>query len=184
MTTTTQALLTADEFMRLYGGEPSTELVNGHVVRYPVPGCPHGYVVNNVSCILTPFVKANDLGRVFSCDTLIRTKAAPETLRGADVAFVSYKRLPKGPIPEGPLTVPPELVVEVRSPSDRLSVVTAKAEEYIDAGVQVVVYLDPRNESAAVYSGDDFPQRLHNGDELTLPDLLPGFAVPVKQYFA
>ena len=27
------------------------------------------------------------------------------------------------------------------------------------------------------------PVRMHNGDELTLPDVLPGFAVQVKDFF-
>jgi hypothetical protein len=46
------------------------------------------------------------------------------------------------------------------------------------------VVLDPRIEAATVYCGnDELPQRFHNGDELTLPDVLPGFAVPVRRFF-
>ena len=41
----------------------------------------------------------------------------------------------------------------------------------------------PKNESAAVHQGDEFPRVLHNGDELILPDVLPGFSVPVKRFF-
>ena len=104
------------------------------------------------------------------------------TVRGADLLFVGYARLPKGEAPEN-LTIPPDLVVEVRSPSDRLNAVIAKATEYIDAGVRVVVVLDPKTESAAVHRLDEFAQVFHNGDELTLPDVLPGFSVPVKKFF-
>jgi Uma2 family endonuclease len=88
-----------------------------------------------------------------------------------------------GKIPEGPLPVSPELIVEVRSPTDRISQLGAKAAEYLDAGVTGVVILDPKTESAAVYREDEFPIRMHNGDELTLPDVLPGFAVRVSQFF-
>ncbi len=59
-----------------------------------------------------------------------------------------------------------------------------KVGEYLGAGVTVVVVLAPALEAAAVYrQGDDFPQRRHTGDELTLPDVLPGFAEPVRRFF-
>ena len=82
------------------------------------------------------------------------------------------------------LEVAPELVIEVRSPTDRNSEVLAKVSEYLAADVAVVVVLDPALELAAVHrESDGFPQRFSNGDELTLPDVLPGFSVPVKKFF-
>ena len=60
----------------------------------------------------------------------------------------------------------------------------AKATEYLDAGVKVVVILDPQTDSAGVFRPDELPQRFHNGDELKLDDILPGFAVPVARFFA
>ena len=72
---------------------------------------------------------------------------------------------------------------EVRSPTDRTSDILRRVSEYLNAGVTVVVVLDPALECATVYrQTDDFPQRMHNGDELTLPDVLPGFAVPVRRF--
>ena len=184
-TIATEPLLTAGEFLRLHGGETCVELVRGQVVRYPMPGGPHGYVCNNASAIITPFVREHGLGRVFSNDTFTKTrlKETTETLRGPDVAFVSYTRMPKGSIPEGPLPCVPDLVVEVRSPSDRIPQLSTKATEYLDSGVTVVVVLDPETESLAIYRENEFPIRMHNGDELTLPDVLPGFAVAVKKFF-
>jgi Uma2 family endonuclease len=182
--TATEPLLTADEFMKQYGDETWVDLVKGRVVRYPMPGGPHGYVASNAAAMLHSFVKEHKLGRVFTNDTFVRVrlKEPTDTLRGADVAFVSFAKMP-GKIPEGPLPVSPELIVEVRSPTDRISQLGAKAAEYLDAGVTGVVILDPKTESAAVYREDEFPIRMHNGDELTLPDVLPGFAVRVSQFF-
>ncbi|MFO0810857.1 MAG: Uma2 family endonuclease [Gemmataceae bacterium] len=60
----------------------------------------------------------------------------------------------------------------------------AKVVEYLDVGVRVVVLLDPKTESASVYRADELQQIFHNGDELTIPDVLPGFAVPVRRLFA
>jgi Uma2 family endonuclease len=185
MSTTATELLTADEFLRRHGGETCVELVRGQVVRYPMPGGPHGYITGNATALLHNFVREHGLGRVFSNDTFTKTrvKEPTESLRGPDVAFVSYARMPKGPIPQGPLPCAPDLVIEVRSPSDRIPQLSAKATEYLDAGATVVVVLDPETESLAVYRENELPIRMHNGDELTLPDVMPGFSVQAKRFF-
>ena len=184
-TTATEPLLTADEFMRLHGGETCVELFRGRVVRYPMPGGRHGYIISRVNAFLFNFVEANNLGRVFANDTFVkvRLKEATETLRGADVAYVSFAKMPPGDVPAGPLPVPPELVVEVRSPSDRIPQLTAKATEYLEAGVTVVIVIDPETESLAVFRENELPIRMHNSDKLTLPDALPGFTVEVSTFF-
>lgn len=183
--TATEELLTADEFLRRHGDDSGVELVKGRIVRCPMPGARHGYVAGNVTALIHAFVRQHNLGRVFSHDTFVRTKRGEggESVRGPDVAFVSYERLPAGEVPKGPIPVPPNLVVEVRSPSDRISQLSAKASEYLEAGVTVVVVIDPDTESAAVYREDEFPIRMHNGDELTLPDVLPGFSMRVADLF-
>jgi Uma2 family endonuclease len=161
------------------------ELVKGRLVRTPMAGGKHGEVCLTAGALIREFVKAARLGRVMCNDTFVRVGTNPDTYRGADVCFVSNVRLPESePTPDRPLETPPELVIEVRSPTDRTGDVQIKVGEYLNAGVTVVVVLDPRIEAAVVYrQGDDFPQRMHNGDELTLPDVLPGFAVPVRRFF-
>jgi len=37
--------------------------------------------------------------------------------------------------------------------------------------------------SASVYRNDEFQQIFDNGDDLVLPDVLPGFKVPVRKLF-
>jgi Uma2 family endonuclease len=178
-------LMTAEEFVRLHGHESGVELVKGRIVRMPMPGAEHGEICLTAGALVREVAKAAGLGRVMCNDTFVRTGTNPDTYRGADVCFISYARLPKEqPSPRGPLDIPPDLVFEVRSPSDRMGDIQIKVGEYLNAGVTVVVVLDPAIEAAAVYrQTDDFPQRMHNGDDLTLPDVLPGFAVPVRRFF-
>ncbi len=177
--------MTAEEFVRLYGDDSGVELVKGRLVRMPMPGAEHGEVCLTAGALILDAAKSAGLGRAMGNDTFIRVGTNPDTYRGADVCFLSYARLPKDqPRPKGPLEVPPELVIEVRSPTDRAGNIEDKVAEYLNAGVTVVVVLDPAFDSATVYrQSDDFPQRMHNGDELTLPDVLPGFAVPVRRFF-
>src|SRR5262245_60531756 len=143
------SILTAAEFISAHGGDRSLELVKGKVVRHPMPGFKHGEVSLTVGSLIRDFVKQRNLGRVLGNDTFVRTGSDPDTYRGADVCYVSYARLPESvESPDGPLDSPPDLVVELRSPTDRLNRVTAKAAEYLDAGVAAVVVVDPVTESA------------------------------------
>jgi len=79
--------------------------------------------------------------------------------------------------------VAPDLVVEVRSPTDRWNAIFAKVSEYLTAGVRVVVVLDPATTSASVYRMDELQQIFHHSDVLTLPDVLAGFSVVVSRLF-
>jgi Uma2 family endonuclease len=182
--TAAPTLVSAEEFLRLHGDDSGVELVDGQIVRVFDNGAEHGYICGNVGAELLSFVRSRQLGRVASNDTFIVTRRNPDSIRGADVCYVSYERYAKDlPRPKGPVVPPIELVVEVKSPSDSILEMTNKATEYLAAGVKVVMVLDPETESAAVYRADEFPHRFHNGDSVVLPDILPGFAVPVAKFF-
>jgi Uma2 family endonuclease len=180
------ARMTADEFARLYAGRRA-ELIDGVPVELPMPQQQHGKICYRIAMAIGAIVDANDLGHATTNDSFVRvgTKDDPERVRGADVCYFSYDGLPKGEIPPGLLPVVPNLVVEVRSPTEVWSEVFTKVGEYLGAGVTAVLVLDPDTRSASVYRNDNRnPQQIMNrGDELTLPDILPGFAVPVTRLF-
>lgn len=182
MSTAIQTDMTTDEFLRLHGDESGIELVDGQIRRIPMPGCDHGEVCANAVLVIGPHVKANKLGRVFGNDSFIRI--SERRCFGPDVMFVSYTTLPADqPTPIGAITPPVDLVVEVRSPSDTIGDMTDKATAYLRAGVRVVLVLDPETDSAGIFRPNELPHRYHNGDTVTLPDVLPGFAVPVGRFF-
>ena len=175
-------LLTAEEFFRRYP-DHYVELVKGVVKEIPMPGGEHGYVCGVIAWRIMNFVIDRDLGRVFINDTFVLTERDPDSIRGMDVAYVSYSRLPKGPVPCGTLEVLPELVAEVRSPTDTWTDVFAKVEEYLAAGVSVVLVADPEKGTVSACRKGPTQQDFQAGDTLTVPDVLPGFAVPVAVLF-
>jgi Uma2 family endonuclease len=179
-TGTPAPLMTAAEFTARYANIHA-ELVKGIVKEYPVPWPRHGKLCSRIDRLIGNHVEANDLGHVMCNDSWIKTGSNPDTVRGADVCFFSYERLPKGAVPEGLLPVAPDLVVEVRSPTDRWNAIFAKVSEYLSAGVRVVVVLDPATASASVYRMEELQQIFHNSDGLALPDVLPGFSVVVSR---
>jgi Uma2 family endonuclease len=175
-------LLTADEFARRHSGD-YVELIDGVVKELPVPFQDHGTMCFKIAFALGSHVVPNDLGHLTTNDSFVQTQWGPDRVRGADICFFSYEQLPKGPIPTGLLPVAPDLVIEVRSKSEGWNDMLKKVSEYLTAGVRVVVVIDPPTQSATAYRKDEIQQIFDNGDELTIPDVLPGFAVPVRKLF-
>jgi Uma2 family endonuclease len=178
------SLMTAEEFFRQHQNN-RVELVKGIVKEMPIPGGEHGYIVSEMNGYLREFVKANDLGRTMTADTFIRIPGNPETVRGADVLFLSYNRWPKeNKIPGGMLEVPPDLVVEVRSPSDTWTDLYGKVGDYLRAGVTVVIVVDPMRKAVGVYRLNiDEQADFGIEQELVVPDVLPGFSLAVRKLF-
>jgi Uma2 family endonuclease len=177
-----EALLTAEEFYRLEDNGQPMELVRGRIIPMNVPAPRHGQICGKIVQILGNYSEEHNLGHVLSNDSGVITERDPDSVRGADVAFYSYARLPKGPIPEGYLSVVPELIFEVLSPDDRWAKVLAKVTEYLNAGVKVVGVLDPESQTLELYFADQPPRTLGVNDELILPELLGEFRVPVRRF--
>lgn len=181
---TVDTLVTADEYLALPDDGGPSELVRGRIVPVNVPSPWHGYVCGQLVQIVGAFVNEHDLGRVVSNDAGIVTGREPDTVRGADVCFYSYQRVPKGPVPKaGYWTAAPELVLEVRSPSDRWREVLTKVTEYLGAGVLVVCVIDPESETATIYDDEHPPRVVGRVEALSLVDVLPGFAMPLARLF-
>jgi Uma2 family endonuclease len=178
-----QRLLSAAEYAKLADRGIPTELVRGRVVEMNVPAPRHGEICANITTLINPHVRGQGMGRIVSNDGGILTQRDPDTVRGGDVAYYSYGRVPQGPLPAGYLDVVPELVFEVRSPTDRWSRLITKAGEYLEAGVTVVCLLDQVSETVQVYRADELPRTLHADDELHLPDILGELRFPVRRFF-
>jgi Uma2 family endonuclease len=180
---TTEALLTAEEYLLLPDlGQPN-ELVRGRIVTMNMPGGKHGLLCARISGFLFTFIEEHGLGYVFSNDAGVVTERGPDTVRGADVSFYSHQRIPRGAVPEGYPTAAPEIVFEVRSPGDRRKDLLAKAAEYLKAGVLVVCIVDPKPQTIELHFSDGRSATLTIDQELTFPDILPGFSLPLQRLF-
>jgi Uma2 family endonuclease len=176
-------LLTAEEFAALPNEGEAFELVLGEVVVVNRPFTSHGYFMAEIAGLLREFVKSSQLGRVVSGDAGVVTHRNPDSVRGPDVAYYSYARIPASTLPAGYWPASPELVVEIRSPGDRWKDTLQKVAEYLQADVLTVLVVDPELRHVNVYSADREQMTLTDQDQLLLPDVLPGFEVPVKKLF-
>jgi Uma2 family endonuclease len=146
-------------------------------------GHKHGFVEFNVGRIMGNHVHQHKLGRVMGGEVGIYTARQPDSVRAADVAFVSHERLAKVQS-HSYLDVAPELVVEVLSPDDRWSEVKTKLAEYFAIGVQLIWVIDPQREAVFVYRALHEVEILGLDDEITGDSLLPEFKVAVAEFFA
>ena len=172
-------LLTAEEYLR-QPNEHYDELVRGRIVRMAPPHQLHGRRCLRIAMRLELFAAPLGLGLATTNDSTVVTQRGPDTVRGADVSFFLRVSLPNGKLPEQGVPPVPDLIVEVRSPSDRPGEIRRKVQEYLDAGVKIVAVYEPKQPSMTNHrrSGvEDFGP----DDEWTIPDLLPGFAVKVRE---
>ncbi|MFO0896708.1 MAG: Uma2 family endonuclease [Pirellulales bacterium] len=181
---TTETLLTADEFAQLEGLDGPAELVRGIVQMMNLPNPRHGQVCANATGMLWAYFRQNELGRVVSNDAAIVTTRSPDSVRGADVAVYLYTTVPPGPLPQRYHSAVPDVVFEVRSPSDRASELLAKVAEYLAAGVKAVCLLEPDDERLTIYTERGPARQFGAQDRFELPDLLGNFSAPVREFFA
>jgi Uma2 family endonuclease len=180
---TVETLLTAEEYGLLPENGHPTELVRGRIVHLNMPYPRHGEICARTVHLLSLYLDVHPTGRVVSNDSGVITERDPDTVRGADVAYYSFEKVPKGPLPRKYLDVSPELIFEVRSPWDSWSEIHTKVGEYHSAGVLVVCVLDAQTETATVYTNNSPPVVLKADQELSLPELLPGWSVKVSRFF-
>lgn len=175
-------LLTAVDYGRVADDGRLTELVRGRIVEMIHPFTSHGFYVYRMVKLLGQFVDQHELGRIVAGDAGVVTEHDPDTVRGPDVAFYSYQRIPAGPLPEGYWPASPELVIEIRSETDRWKDVLHKVAEYLNANVLTVAVIDPARQQVHLYS-DTETTVLNATDLLKFPEVLPGFEVVVGRLF-
>ena len=177
-------LMTADELLRLPRGRARYELVNGELHTMTPSGHVHGKVAARVAGWLAPFVDKHELSQVYGGETGFILRRAPDTVRAPDAAFVTAAKLAStNPTDEGYFPGAPDLAVEVLSPSDSYSEVDEKVSEWLESGCRVVVVLDPRRKTAKVYRPGTEMMSVAGTEKLTLPDLLPGWSLPLDEVF-
>lgn len=182
MTVAIGLLFTTEQFAQRPDPGYPEELVRGKIVPLSYGSRRYGQICTRVIMVLSRHVEAHELGHVLGLTGVI-TERGPDTVRGADVAFYSFARLPRGPLPASYGPEAPELIFEVRSPSDRWPKVLAEVAEYLDAGVSFVVVLDDERRSAHVFGADGTNRMLGLDDELTFPEILSEFRVVVRRFF-
>jgi Uma2 family endonuclease len=159
------------------------ELIEGELVRMAPAGSEHGATIMNIGGPLSQYVKANKLGVVFGAETGFKIASDPDTVRAPDVAFVRSGRIPPSGVPKGYWPGAPDLAIEVISPGDTYGEVEDKVNDWLDAGAQMVIVMNPRNRTIKVHRSKTDVTVLAESDELDCDDVVPGFRSKISEFF-
>jgi Uma2 family endonuclease len=181
--TTDRRLLTLAEYEALPDDGLRHQLIDGVVVTMPGNGFRRGEIAATIAYHLGNFVAPRRLARVATNDPNIVVRRGPDTVLAPDVAVVLSARVPHEGMPSRPTTIVPDLVVDVCSPSDTVSMVGEKTRRWLDAGVQLVWNVDLETETVEVCRRDAAPLLLDANATLDAEPVLPGFSVPVSELF-
>ncbi len=174
--------ITPDDLLAM-PNEVDYELVNGELVERHL-GAESSWIAGNLFGLITLYYQGRIPGHLFIADCGYQCYADdPGKVRKPDLSFVSKGRFPRGRVPKGYIRIPPDLAVEVLSPSDLADEAEVKVEEYLDAGVSLVWVISPKAETVTVYRADRTAAKLHDADELSGEDVLTGFRCKVSDLF-
>ncbi len=183
-----QGLITIDEFERMPEFSGGYELVDGRVVKKPMPGDEHGRIADDLMFAIRNFDKNLRLGRAWR-ETTVRVRPDERNGRIPDLFYVVASRVPAKS--KGSLEVVPDLVVEVWSPSDVdgnvvLNSTRAKMLYWPDSGVKITWCINPKAQNVEIlYAGEKTPRKVAGiNDMLDGEDVIPGFKIPVADLFA
>lgn len=182
-TMTETKLLTAADLLRLYGKGVRGELIRGVLCETMPAGGEHGEIIMNLGGELRNFIKPRRLGRLAGSDSGVWLEREPDTVREPDIVFISANKIAPGVKVTGYYETIPDLVVELKSPSDSRREVNDKARMWISYGVPLVWALYPDSRSIDVHTPDAPLSTLTDSDSLDGGDVLPGFSCNISDIF-
>jgi Uma2 family endonuclease len=182
--TTTGKLITAEELFAMGDCYPNVELIDGQLRELPAADWTHGERMLAVGIMIGGYVRAQRLGEVAVGGTGIVLSRDPDTVRGADVAFISAERLPSDRPITGYSEIVPDFVVEVVPPGDRADEIEQKVAQWLEAGVRLVWVVYPATRHVVAYRELAHPRVYTDAETIDGEPVLPGFACAVAEIFA
>lgn len=180
-----RAKLTYDDLLALPDDGLRHELIDGEHYMTPSPGSAHQFIVGNLYLVISAHVRERGVGVVMLAPFDI--VFSPHDVVEPDLIYFAIDRF-KEIVGERNAQGPPDLAIEVLSPSTRRRDEIVKRRLYERTGVQEYWIVDPELETVKVY-------RLVGGkyqktSELSLEDnasvstpMLPDLEVPLKRVF-
>jgi Uma2 family endonuclease len=173
----TLTALTPQDLEKLQAQLPDyrLELVDGAVVIMTPSGYESDEIALEFGAELRNWVKPRRLGRVTGAGAGFILPNMDT--RAPDVSFVKAERLRVSPRAYAELA--PDLMVEVKSPSDRLQTLRDKIQAFLQAGTQIGILINPETQTLEVYRLEQPMQLLQGNETLTIPELLPGWQISI-----
>lgn len=159
------------------GYDYQLELENGQIILVGLSDIDSSEIGVLFIRLLANWVYPRRLGRVFdSAGGFI----LPNTdLKAPDVSFVRASRLRQRQRYFAEMV--PDLVVEIKSQSDRIKPLKEKILMFLSQGAVAGILIDPDLETVTVYRPTGESTQFSNGDKLTIPELFPGWELAIDE---
>ncbi|TGL54641.1 Uma2 family endonuclease [Leptospira wolffii] len=138
----------------------------------------HGELQMRFGHLLSEYLRSNPIGRV-SLETDMICEERNTILR-PDISFVSKDRLS---IIRERISGPPELLIEILSPSNRSWDLGKKAELYLSFGVLEYWIVDPSGRSLQVWRNQNGEEWKKDRGAILKSEILPGFRIQPREFF-
>lgn len=176
-------LYTADDLLTMEGDAFGYELIRGELREVSPAGAGPSMIAGRMYVHVFAFVAPRNLGYLTGADGGFILARDPLTIVAPDVGFIRRDRVPADFGFDHFFPVPPDLAVEVLSPSNRPRQVAEKIEVYLEAGVRLLWVVDPRRRTVTIHRPDREPRVVDVNSELDGEDVLPGFRLAVAELF-
>jgi len=172
--------MTIEEFAQITE-DGHFDLVNGEVWHVAASGQRHGKYAIRIARHLANHVAETEVGEVYGAEFAFIVEPDTATVLCPDVSFLTAAHV----LPENDdfHPGPPDIAVEVISPSETARRVGIKVGRYLEAGTSIVWCVYPKTRQIVVHEADRAPEILSVGDTLTGGSVLPDFALPLATLF-
>lgn len=178
----TGTLISIEEYLTLPVPKAGSEYDEGRVIELSLASLEHGAIQLRVGGSLDNFIKSAALDLIASGPT--GYWLSPEVERGPDVSVIRRDKAAAMERFHGSLRGAPDAAFEIISPSESAADLERKVNQYLAAGVSAVFLIYPDSRHVWVYRPAGEARRFGSGDVLEIPELLPGFQLPVNELFA
>jgi Uma2 family endonuclease len=175
--------LTDQAFEQLCHSNPDLRLertAQGELIAMAPSGSETGYYNSDISGQLWQWNRKLQQGITF--DSSSGFTLPNRAIRSPDAAWIEKSRWQAIPAEQRRKFAPicPDFVIELKSPSDDLSVLQGKLEEYRDNGVRLGWLIDPENYQVFCYRPQRAVEIFDNPRNLSGEDILIGFVLDLQ----
>ena len=175
--------LTDQAFEQLCHSNPDLRLertAQGELIAMAPSGSETGYYNSDISGQLWQWNRKLQQGITF--DSSSGFTLPNRAIRAPDAAWIEKSRWQAIPAEQRRKFAPicPDFVIELKSPSDDLSVLQGKLEEYRDNGVRLGWLIDPENYQVFCYRPQRAVEIFDNPRNLSGEDVLVGFVLDLQ----
>ncbi len=167
--------------IRICESQTLVELLDGILVEKAM-GYRESLMASTLLMIIGAFVRPRKLGVVAGADAIMRMRDGRNRL--PDVSFTSWENVPTNDAHlQSVADFAPDLAVEVLSDGNTKSEIARKRDDFFAAGTRLVWIIEPDDRTVAVYTDAETFTLLRESDTLTGGEVLPGFELPLSEFF-